>query len=97
MFQARFEIVARRSIRRPSLVLGSGWFNGIVVQHRSFPSPARTTSENDGIVLGVPASSRWVGSLAVYIPFQVNPTTVGQAAQDVVLRDGGRPIAAVER
>jgi len=33
----------------------------------------------------------------VYIPFQVNPTTVGRRAQGVVLRDGGRRIAAVER
>ena len=95
MFQARFEVVAHRSIRRPSLVLGSGW-----VENMSFnqilPEPVRTTSEGAGIVLEYPplAPGR---ELTVYIPFQVNPTTVGRRAQDVVLRDGARRIASVER
>ena len=29
MFQARFEVVAHRSIRRPSLVLGPGWLENM--------------------------------------------------------------------
>ena len=95
MFQARFEIVARRSVRRPSLVLGSGWFENMSF-NTILPEPARTTSENDAIVLEYPPLLPG-RKLTVYIPFQVNPTTVGQQAQDVVLRDGGRPIAAVER
>jgi hypothetical protein len=33
----------------------------------------------------------------VYIPFQVNPTTVGRRTQELELRDGDRRIAAVER
>ena len=95
MFQARFEVVARRSIRRPLLVLGSGWFESMSF-NQILPEPVRTTSEGAGIVLEYPplAPGR---ELTVYIPFQVNPTTVGRRAQDVLLRDGPRRIASVER
>jgi hypothetical protein len=95
MFQARFEVAAHRSIRRPSLVLDSGWVEDMSF-NQILPEPVRTTSEGAGIVLEYPplAPGR---ELTVYIPFQVNPTTVGRRSQDVVLRDGPRRIASVER
>lgn len=95
MFQARFEVVARRSIRRPSLVLGAGWLEGMSF-NQILPEPTRTTSEGDSVVLEYPPLSAG-RTLTVYIPFQVNPTTVGRRAQDVVLRDGAQRIATVER
>jgi hypothetical protein len=95
MFQARFEVVARRSIERPALVLGPGWFENMSF-NQILPEPTRTTSEGASIVLEYPPLARG-SELTVYIPFQVNPTTVGRRAQDVVLRDGSRRIASVER
>lgn len=95
MFQARFQVVARRSIRRPSLVLDSGWFENMSF-NTILPEPSRTTSEGDSIVLEFPPLLQG-RTLTVYIPFQVNPTTVGQRTQGVVLRDGARRIAALER
>ena len=95
MFQARFQVVARRSIRRPSLVLDSGWFENMSF-NTILPEPSRTTSEGDSIVLEFPPLMQG-RTLTVYIPFQVNPTTVGQRTQGVVLRDGARRIAALER
>ena len=95
MFQARFLVVARRSIRRPSLVLDSGWFENMSF-NTILPEPSRTTSDGDSIVLEFPPLLQG-RTLTVYIPFQVNPTTVGQRTQGVVLRDGARRIAALER
>jgi len=95
MFQARFEVVAHRSIRRPSLVLGPGWLENMSF-NQILPEPTSTTSEGGGIVLVYPQLPAG-RTLTVYVPFQVNPTTVGRRAQDVVLRDGARPIATVER
>ena len=95
MFQARFEVVARRSIQRPSLVLDSGWFENMSF-NTILPEPTRTTSEGGNIVLEFPPL-RTGRTLTVYIPFQMNPTTVGRQSQDVVLRDGAFRIAAVER
>jgi hypothetical protein len=94
-FQARLEVVARRSIRRPTIVLSSGWFENMSF-NTILPEPEKTISENADVALEYPslASGR---TLTVYIPFQVNPTTVGRRAQRVVLRDGARPIVDVER
>jgi hypothetical protein len=95
VFQGRFEVVARQLIRRPTLVLGSGWFENMTF-NTILPEPARTTSQNEAVVLEYPPL-RPGRTLTVFIPFQVNPTTVGRRSQHVELRDGARPIAVLER
>ncbi|HEY1315762.1 MAG TPA: hypothetical protein VGF10_00945 [Gaiella sp.] len=95
VFQARLEVVARRAIRRPTLVLSSGWFENMSF-NTILPEPEQTTTEDRDVVFEYPPLQQG-RTLTVYIPFQVNPTTVGRRAQGVVLRDGGRRIAAVER
>jgi hypothetical protein len=94
-FQARFQVDARRLIRKPVLVLGPGWFENMSFNTIE-PEPTRTTSEDGGIALEYPPL-RPGRSLTVYIPFQVNPTTVGRRTQELELRDGDRRIAGVER
>jgi hypothetical protein len=95
VFQARFEVAAHRLIRKPSLVLGSGWFENMSF-NTILPEPATTTSEGEDVVLEYPPLPPG-RTLTVYIPFQVNPTTVGRREQDVVLRDGSRRIATIDR
>jgi hypothetical protein len=94
-FQAQFDVVARRLIRRPVLVLGPGWWESMSFNTIE-PEPTRTTSENGGVALEYPPL-RPGRSLTVYIPFQVNPTTVGRRRQALELRDGDRRIAGIER
>jgi hypothetical protein len=94
-FQAQFHVDARRLLRKPVLVLGPGWFENMSFNTIE-PGPTRTTSEDGGIALEYPPL-RPGRSLTVYIPFQVNPTTVGRRTQELELRDGDRRIAAVER
>jgi hypothetical protein len=95
VFQARLEVAARRAIRKPTLVLSSGWFENMSF-NTILPEPEHTTSEGMDVVFEYPPLRRG-GTLTVYIPFQVNPTTVGRRTQGVVLRDGDRRLAAVER
>jgi hypothetical protein len=95
VFQGRFQVVARQLIRRPTLVLDSGWFENMSFNTIE-PEPTKTTNAGEGVALEFPPLQPG-RTLTVYVPFQVNPTTVGRRSQDVALRDGRRPIAVVER
>jgi hypothetical protein len=95
VFQGRFQVVARQLIRRPTLVLDSGWFENMSFNTIE-PEPTKTTNDGEGVALEFPPLQPG-RTLTVYVPFQVNPTTVGRRSQDVALRDGRRPIAVVER
>jgi hypothetical protein len=95
VFQAKLEVVARRSLGKPTIVLSSSWFENMSF-NTILPEPEKTASEKSDVALEYPPLEPG-RTLTVYIPFQVNPTTVGRRAQRVVLRDGSHPIAAVER
>jgi hypothetical protein len=95
LFQGRFEVAATKPLRRPTLVLGAGWFDNLTI-NTIVPEPVRATSVERGLALEyapLPAGRR----LTVYFQFQVEPTTVGRRRQDVVLRDGRRELTAVRR
>jgi hypothetical protein len=95
LFQAHIEVDAREALRKPTVVLDSGWLENLTLNTVQ-PEPAKSTSENGGVALEFEplAPGR---TLSLYLQFQVNPTTVGRRSQDVVLRDGPRPITSVDR
>ena len=95
LFQGRVEVRAREPIARPTLVLAPGWFDGLTVNTVQ-PEPSFTVSENGGVAFHFPRLDAG-RTLTVYYEFQVNPTTVGRRTQDVALRDGPRPLVAVNR
>ncbi|HEV8687727.1 MAG TPA: hypothetical protein VGQ84_10670 [Gaiellaceae bacterium] len=94
-YQARFHIRANRDLKNATLVLDSGWVEGITINTVE-PSPVGEGSENGKLVfeLGhVPANH----SHLFYLQMQVNPTNVGRRDQNVELRDGDEHIATVAR
>jgi hypothetical protein len=95
IFQGRFEVVAARTLRSPTLALERGWFDAITLNTVQ-PEPDRTVSEDGGIVFTFGELERG-RSLTLYLEFQVNPTTAGRRSQDVELRDGERTLARVDR
>ncbi|HJX75566.1 MAG TPA: hypothetical protein VJ247_04370, partial [Gaiella sp.] len=95
LFQGRFEVVARRALGKPTLVLDAGWFDNLTI-NTIVPEPMRATSVGQSIALEygrLPAGR----TLTVYFQFQVEPTTVGRRSQDVVLRDGSRQLVEIRR
>jgi hypothetical protein len=95
LFQARIEVDAREPLRKPTVWLDKGWLDNLTLNTVQ-PEPATSKSEDAGVALEfdpLPAGRR----LTLYLQFQVNPTTVGRRAQDVVLQDGSRTIARVDR
>jgi hypothetical protein len=95
LFSARFDIDARRELKRATLVLDPGWAEGMAINTIE-PSPVGEASREGKLAfdLGhIPAGSSYV----LYLQFQVNPTNVGRRSQDVELDDGDRPLAHIDR
>ncbi len=94
-YQARFTIEARRELENATLVLDSGWAEGITINTVE-PSPIGEGSDDGRLVfeLGhIPAGKRYL----FFLQLQVNPTNVGHRSQDVDLLDGETLIAHVDR
>lgn len=95
MFTTRFTIEARRRLAHPTLVLESGWFDGMQV-NSIVPQPKGEKSVQGRTVFTfepLPAGGRQ----DYFVGFQVDPTTVGRRSQTSRLLDGDRPVATVHR
>lgn len=95
LFEARVTVEAGAELERAALVLDPGWLDGITVNTIE-PAPIGEASRDGRLVLElgrVPAGDRHV----LWLHMQVNPTTLGRRQADVVLEDGGRELARIER
>jgi hypothetical protein len=95
LYTARFTISARTDLRRATLVLDPGWFEGMQV-NSIVPQPVQDASRNGRVVydLGHIATGH---SSILWIQFQVNPTNVGRRSQNVELDDGPNVLFTVHR
>jgi hypothetical protein len=95
LFQARFHITARQNLRDATLVLSSGWLEGMTVNTIE-PSPTSEASKNGKISLElghIPAGQ----SFLLFMQFQVNPINVGHRDQSVELYDGSTKLLELHR
>jgi hypothetical protein len=95
LYQARFTTTAHRELKKATLVLGSGWFEGMQLNTLE-PSPIGESSRNGSVVfeLGhIPAGQKHV----LYLQLQVNPTDVGSRTQSVELWDGDERLLSLNR
>jgi hypothetical protein len=94
-YEARFTVTARRDLKRATLVLDSGWAEGITINTIE-PSPVGEASRDGKLVfeLGhIPAETSYI----FFLQLQVNPTNVGRRSQDVALYDGDTFLTSVDR
>ena len=94
-FMSRFTIVLELEIVDATLVLDSGWLEGMTLNTVA-PSPVGEANRDGRIAfeLGrIPAGEKYV----LFLHFQVNPTNVGRRPQDVDLFDGDRLLVHVDR
>jgi hypothetical protein len=95
LFQARFEIAAKRRLANPKLVLSSGWLDSMTLNTVA-PTPLAENSGPDGLSMAfeeLPAGHK----LIVWTDWQVNPTNVGRRSEDATLFDGLTQIASTHR
>jgi hypothetical protein len=95
IYQGRFEIKALRNIAHPTLVLDTGWWEGMSVNSIE-PQPSTESTQNGKVTLSFDSLSAGQ-SLVVWIYYQVNPTNVGHRNQSVVLADGTTPLITIQR
>ena len=95
IYQGKFEVDAHRPLRRPTLVLASGWSDAMSVNSVR-PEPTRSWSEGGRVALEFEALDAG-RSFTVYAYQQANPTTFGRRDLSVELRDGDRTIATIDR
>jgi hypothetical protein len=96
IFEGTFRVEAHRRIEAPTIVLAPGWLDSVTLNTVE-PAPKDETSRPDGGIAfefpPIPAG----GALTLYTQWQVNPTSFGRKPTDVLLLDGKREIARVDR
>jgi hypothetical protein len=93
-FETRLHVTARRELRNATIVLGSGWLEGMTVNTIE-PSPISESSRDGNLALRlghIPAGHDYL----LFLQLQVNPTNVGRRAADVDLYDGDRRLLHVD-
>ena len=94
-FESRFHLRALREIENATLVLDTGWLEGMTLNTVE-PSPIGEASRDGRLALElghIPAGDDYL----LFLQFQVNPTNVGHRAADVDLYDGDRLLLHVDR
>ena len=95
LFGAHVTVHAHRDIKNAVLVLDRGWLDGFTMNTMQ-PSPLGSASKDGKLILTlghIPAGH----SYTLWMQFQVNATMVGVDRQDIVLLDGQRRLATIER
>lgn len=95
LYEARFHITAREELKEATLVLGSGWLEGMTLNTIE-PSPVSEASNNGRLSLElghIPAGESYV----LYVQFQVNPTNVGRRPAGARLYDGQQFLLRLDR
>jgi hypothetical protein len=94
-YEARFTVTAHRDLKEATLVLDSGWLEGITINTVE-PSPVGEASRDGKLVLTlghIPAGTSYI----LFLQLQINATNVGHRPQDVALYDGDTFLTSVER
>jgi hypothetical protein len=94
-FEARFHISAISELRDATVVLDSGWLEGMTLNTVE-PAPLGESSRDGRLALQlghIPAGRDYL----LFLQFNVNPTNVGHRATDVDLFDGDRHLLHVDR
>jgi hypothetical protein len=96
IFEAQFRVDATEKIAKPTLVLASGWLDSITLNSLE-PAPKDETPRPDGSIALLFPSIPAGGSMTFYTQWQVNPTAFGRKDSGVILLDGKRELAHVDR
>ena len=95
LYQAKFEIHARRDLKAPVLVLDQGWFDETTINAIE-PEPAGATSDGQHVEYRFSPLSAG-RNLTVYVGLQANPTNIGSHDAGVALDDGTHPLVSINR
>jgi hypothetical protein len=96
LFQAKLTILAHQALPKVTLVLGSGWINGLTL-NTAEPSPSTQTSGPGGSLILSLGSLRAGQTFVQYLDYQVNPTSLSSRRQLISVESNGAPLVSVLR
>ena len=96
LFQAKITITAKESLPGAQLILSHGWIDGLT-QNTQEPSPSNETSGPGGSLVFDIGSLNAGQSYTQYLEYQVNPTSIGERPQSVVVKSKGATIVSLRR
>jgi hypothetical protein len=94
-FEARFSIHALQDVKNATLLLSSGWLEGMTLNTIE-PGPIGEASRDGSIAMElghIPAGKTHL----LFLHFQVNPTNIGRRDQSVDLYDGETKLFHIAR
>lgn len=95
LFQTRFTVVAKKSIKNLHLVLSPGWFEGVTLNTIE-PAADMEGSRNGKVSLSY-GSLDPGQRLVVWMEWQMNPTTLTHRSLVAAAYDGGAKLVDVHR
>jgi hypothetical protein len=95
VFTSEITIYAHSDVHDAQVLLSSGWWHGMTLNAVA-PQANNETSDARGVTFDY-GEIQPGATLQIFISWQVNPTTVGNHDQDVVLSDGTQPLVAIHR
>jgi hypothetical protein len=96
LFQGKITIVAHQDLAKASLVLGSGWIDGLTLNTNE-PSAASETSGPSGALVLSLGALKAGQTFVQYFDYQVNPTSNSSRRQQMTLESGGTPVVSMTR
>ena len=96
LFQTRITIRAYKKLKQPALVMNRGWFEAMTF-NGAIPDPPNWSSSPGGRVELQYDKIDAGDTLVVWLSWQVNPPNGAHRHESVILQDGDKPIARVDK
>lgn len=96
IFQTRVDLTVARTVKKPTLVLSGGWFDGITLNSIE-PVPTAQSPAGTGVAMAFPALAAGDHTI-VWLQWSANPTNLAwQRGLQMQLRDGSNVLLTMHR
>lgn len=96
LYQAKVTIIAHRTIPSATLILSSGWIDGLTMNTQQ-PSPSNETSGPGGSLVVSLGKLQAGQTYTQYLAYQVNPTSYSSRPQVATVEAAGTPVVSLRR
>jgi hypothetical protein len=96
LYQAKFSITAHVTMPKTTLILSSGWIDGLTMNTEE-PTPSTQTSGPNGSLEFTLGKLEPGQTYTEYLEYQVNPTSFSSRPQAVTVATAGTPVVSLHR
>jgi hypothetical protein len=96
LFQAKISITAHVTMPKTTLILSSGWIDGLTMNTEE-PTPSSQTSGPGGSLDFTLGKLQAGQTFVEYLDYQVNPTSFSSRPQTITVETAGTPVVSLHR